>query len=177
MDSAADSYSSSVSRAFSSAYLLWRSSKQSASPPQPTYCANTSCSSGVANRSSRSSFFRRRIARMLLLNRVPGDPTPMASSVMRYSCLSALGISGWRTKGDTLALRWGAGGVGAGASSLWPCPFAKLSAPFSDSAVFSAGSKTFSAVGRWEYTVFSASSKVPKPPAVAELMPRCSSYP
>mgnify|MGYP007025205018 CR=1 FL=1 len=48
--------------------------KQSARPPQPTYCANTACSSGVANRSSRSSFFSSRMARTLLLNRVPGVP-------------------------------------------------------------------------------------------------------
>ena len=45
--------------------------------------------------------------RTLLLNRVPGVPAPMVSSVIWYSCRSALGTSGWRTKGDTLALRRG----------------------------------------------------------------------
>ena len=136
MDSLAAAYSSSVNRAFSSAYLLWRSSKQSASPPQPTYCASTSCSSGVASRSSASSLFSRRMTRTLLLNRSPGVPVPMASSVMWYSCRSALGTSGWRTKGDTLALRWGASG---GSVPPWSCPSAKLSTPFPGPAVFSAG--------------------------------------
>ena len=139
MDSLAAAYSSSVSRAFSSAYLLWRSSKQSAKPPQPTYRANTSCSSGVASRSSASSLFSRRMARTLLLNRSPGVPTPRASSVMWYSCRSALGTSGWRTKGETLALRWGWGGARVGSLPPWSCPSAELSAPFPGPAVFSAG--------------------------------------
>ena len=178
MDSLAAAYSSSVSRAFSSAYLLWRSSKQSAKPPQPTYRANTSCSSGVASRSSASSLFSRRMARTLLLNRSPGVPTPRASSVMWYSCRSALGTSGRRTKGETLALRWGWGGARVGSLPPWSCPSAELSAPFSAvPTVFSlsAGFKTLSALGRWEYNAFSASSKVSKPPAITLENPLCTS--
>ena len=59
-----------------------RSSKQSAKPPQPTYCASTDCSSGVASRCSASTFFRTVIARMFRAYRSLGVPTPSKSSEM-----------------------------------------------------------------------------------------------
>ena len=64
----------------------------------------------MASRSSASSLFSRRMARTLLLNRSPGVPVPMASSVMWYSCRSALGTSGWRTRGTP----WPCAGAGVG---------------------------------------------------------------
>ena len=68
---------------YSSAQFPFVSSNASARPPQPTYCAKTTCSSGVAARSSPSIFCSVLIAAIFLRNFSFALPAPSLSSVMR----------------------------------------------------------------------------------------------
>ena len=138
MDSLAAAYSSSVSRAFSSAYLLWRSSKQSAKPPQPHTAPIPPVPPGW-QAGPRPPAFQQADGPDIVVE--PFSWRPCADGVIGDAVLMPVrvGTSGWRTKGDTLALRWDWGGARVGSLPPWPCPSAVLFALFSGPAVFSAG--------------------------------------